>query len=132
MQGEAWCCLQGRKEGALFAAEAQLSERLGSDGMALPTRRVDVDLQPISRVLHTPLVCYPNTAAEFQMQPLHRGSSVEERQVSCWPAEPLQVCMPPSNVMIVAVLQTFSAYQIAGGAALITTRQGLCFMPRVI
>lgn len=71
---------EGRKEGALFAAEAQLSERLGSDGMALPTRRVDVDLQPISRVLHTPLVCYPNTAAEFQMQPLHRGSSVEERQ----------------------------------------------------
>ena len=49
--------------------------------MALPTRRVDVDLTPISHVLSHPLVCYPNTPAEFQISPMHRGASDKEREV---------------------------------------------------
>ena len=76
---------QGVREGSLFSADMVLAEALGSADMPLPTRRVDVDLGPISRVLSNPLVCHPNTAAEFQTSSLHRGDSETQRAVRACP-----------------------------------------------
>ena len=44
-----------------------LASPLGSDRDPLPTRRVDIDLTPVSLVLGTPLMCYPNSPLEFQL-----------------------------------------------------------------
>ena len=43
-----------------------LASPLGSDQDPLPTRRVDIDLTPVSLVLGTPMMCYPNSPEEFQ------------------------------------------------------------------
>lgn len=43
-------CAQGHQDAELFAAEARLEEALGVAGQTLPTRRVDTDMTPYSKV----------------------------------------------------------------------------------
>ena len=44
-----------------------LATPLGSASEPLPTRRVDIDLTPVSLVLGHPMMCYPNSPLEFQL-----------------------------------------------------------------
>ena len=59
--------MQGIKDQALLSPDTLLATPLGSDTDPLPQRRVDIDLTPVSLVLSTPLVCYPNSPLEFQL-----------------------------------------------------------------
>ena len=58
---------QGIKDQALLSPDTLLATSLGSDTDPLPQRRVDIDLTPVSLVLSTPLMCYPNSPNEFQL-----------------------------------------------------------------
>lgn len=51
----------------MLKPEMKLGEQLGSSSMALPKRRVEIDLTPVSRVLSEPMVCHPNSPVEFQL-----------------------------------------------------------------
>ena len=51
----------------MLKPEMKLVEQLGSSSMALPKRRVEIDLTPVSRVLSEPMVCHPNAPVEFQL-----------------------------------------------------------------
>ena len=51
----------------MLKPEMKLVEQLGSSSMALPKRRVEIDLTPVSRVLNEPMVCHPNSPVEFQL-----------------------------------------------------------------
>ena len=55
------------KDQALLSPDTLLATSLGSDTDPLPQRRVDIDLTPVSLVLSTPLMCYPNSPLEFQL-----------------------------------------------------------------
>lgn len=55
------------KDQALLSPDTLLATSLGSAQDPLPTRRVDIDLTPVSLVLSTPLRCYPNSPLEFQL-----------------------------------------------------------------
>lgn len=44
-----------------------LATPMGSAHDPLPTRRVDIDLTPVSLVLGTPMMCYANSPLEFQL-----------------------------------------------------------------
>jgi hypothetical protein len=59
--------LQGGKDNTLLSMDTLLASPLGSDSDPLPTRRVDIDLTPVSLVLGTPMMCYPNSPEEFQL-----------------------------------------------------------------
>ena len=59
--------LQGAKDHTLLSMDTLLATPLGSPQDPLPTRRVDIDLTPVSLVLGTPLTCYPNSPLEFQL-----------------------------------------------------------------
>lgn len=60
------CVLQGAKDHTLLSMDTLLASALGSVHDPLPTRRVDIDLTPVSLVLGTPMMCYPNSPLEFQ------------------------------------------------------------------
>ncbi len=62
-----WVALQGGKDNTLLSMDTLLASPLGSDSDPLPTRRVDIDLTPVSLVLGTPMMCYPNSPEEFQL-----------------------------------------------------------------
>ena len=62
-----WIALQGGKDNTLLSMDTLLASPLGSDSDPLPTRRVDIDLTPVSLVLGTPMMCYPNSPEEFQL-----------------------------------------------------------------
>ena len=51
----------------MLKPEMKLAEQLGSSSMALPKRRVEIDLTPASRVLSEPMVCHPNSPVEFHL-----------------------------------------------------------------
>ena len=51
----------------MLKPEMTLVEQLGSSSMALPKRRVEIDLTLVSRVLSEPMVCHPNSPVEFQL-----------------------------------------------------------------
>ena len=51
----------------MLKPEMKLVEQLGSSTMALPKRRVEIDLTPVSRILSEPMVCHPNSPVEFQL-----------------------------------------------------------------
>ena len=61
------CVMQGAKDHTLLSMETLLASPLGSAHDPLPTRRVDIDLSPVSLVLGTPMMCYPNSPLEFQL-----------------------------------------------------------------
>ncbi|KAL0019909.1 hypothetical protein WJX77_006101 [Trebouxia sp. C0004] len=58
---------EGGKDNFLLSMDTLLASPLGSDSDPLPTRRVDIDLTPVSLVLGTPMMCYPNSPEEFQL-----------------------------------------------------------------
>ena len=59
--------LKGGKDNTLLSMDTLLASPLGSETDPLPTRRVDIDLTPVSLVLGTPMMCYPNSPEEFQL-----------------------------------------------------------------
>ena len=59
--------MQGAKDHTLLSMDTLLASPLGSTTDPLPTRRIDIDLTPVSLILSTPLICYPNSPLEFQM-----------------------------------------------------------------
>ena len=59
--------LQGAKDHTLLSMDTLLASPLGSAHEPLPTRRVDIDLTPVSLVLGTPMMCYSNSPLEFQL-----------------------------------------------------------------
>ena len=59
--------MQGAKDHTLLSMDTLLASPLGSDQEPLPTRRVDIDLTPVSLVLGNPMMCYPNSPLEFQL-----------------------------------------------------------------
>lgn len=61
------CVLQGAKDHTLLSMDTLLATPLGSAHDPLPTRRVDIDLTPVSLVLGTPMMCYANSPLEFQL-----------------------------------------------------------------
>lgn len=67
LQRHLWTALQGGKDNTLLSMDTLLASPLGSDSDPLPTRRVDIDLTPVSLVLGTPMMCYPNSPEEFQL-----------------------------------------------------------------
>lgn len=67
LDSNALCFEQGMKDQALLSPDTLLATSLGSDTDPLPQRRVDIDLTPVSLVLSTPLMCYPNSPLEFQL-----------------------------------------------------------------
>lgn len=61
------CAMQEAKDHTLLSMDTLLASPLGSASNPLPTRRVDIDLTPVSLVLGTPIMCYPNSPLEFQL-----------------------------------------------------------------
>ena len=61
------CVEQGAKDHTLLSMETLLASPLGLAHEPLPTRRVDIDLAPVSLVLGTPMMCYANSPLEFQL-----------------------------------------------------------------
>lgn len=59
--------IQGAKDHTLLSMDTLLATPLGSPQDPLPTRRVDIDLTPVSLVLGHPMMCYPNSPLEFQL-----------------------------------------------------------------
>lgn len=59
--------IQGAKDHTLLSMDTLLATPLGSPQDPLPTRRVDIDLTPVSLVLGNPMMCYPNSPPEFQL-----------------------------------------------------------------
>ena len=57
--------MQGEENPLLVADSFQLASELGSAAMAVPQRKDAVGLGNDSRVLSTPLRCYPNSPIEF-------------------------------------------------------------------
>ena len=59
--------IQGAKDHTLLSMDTLLATPLGAPQDPLPTRRVDIDLAPVSLVLGNPMMCYPNSPLEFQL-----------------------------------------------------------------
>ena len=59
--------MQGATDNTLLSMDTLLASPLGSEHDPLPTRRVDIDLTPVSLVLGSPIMCYPNSPPEFQL-----------------------------------------------------------------
>ena len=59
--------MQGATDNTLLSMDTLLASPLGSEHDPLPTRRVDIDLTPVSLILGSPIMCYPNSPPEFQL-----------------------------------------------------------------